>query len=1426
VNAPANGTSRETVNAHSPGRYRQGKKNETFEINNINNMKKFKLIFGFIVFSCMTSVISAEVNVQGSISFSTTWTKALSPYNVVGDVQVPTGVTLTIEPGVEVRYTGDYELLVKGKLLANGTPADSIVFRSDVSGTKKGKRFLNFEGTNLATHQLTYFKMLDGNIGIQVGNETEYVQGDKNTGILIASHLRLKNTNVLTSGYGTGAQLLLDNGSLESGQIMGDYPRSEKISLNKMQVKNATLYSDSYNDGIWLDSCEVKNTIWTIGCCGANFNINHSTVEGGSFVPTNDSYSITIANSQITNLPMNLGAANTVSISNSAIMGGTNHMLICNNLTMHDTSIKGSGTGIGLELVGRDSIYLSTITGFTTGIKVNTNGNLSITNSNLSNNATYNIQNASTNNLTATQNWWGTSNTTDIAKLLWDKNDDINVGTISFTSQLSSPKITAPIIPPLNVIKAAQGSNVVVSWTANTETDISGYKIYYGSTDGIHFAHVINARNVTTNTLTGVSINDSIAVTAYDATADGVNDQIEGHESLYAIAGVPAAVISLSSTDINMGVAQLNNTISKKLLITNKGGSNLAISSVVSSSSLFSVNKTNFTVKPDSICELIVSFKPTSLGQITGTLTINHNSREKVSVIGLSGMGVTDAGTGVCGIISKDTVWRKANSPYYVLCDVQVPSGVTLTIESGVEVRYTGDYELLVKGKLLANGTPADSIVFRSDVSGTKKGKRFLNFEGTNLATHQLTYFKMLDGNIGIQVGNETEYVQGDKNTGILIASHLRLKNTNVLTSGYGTGAQLLLDNGSLESGQIMGDYPRSEKISLNKMQVKNATLYSDSYNDGIWLDSCEVKNTIWTIGCCGANFNINHSTVEGGSFVPTNDSYSITIANSQITNLPMNLGAANTVSISNSAIMGGTNHMLICNNLTMHDTSIKGSGTGIGLELVGRDSIYLSTITGFTTGIKVNTNGNLSITNSNLSNNATYNIQNASTNNLTATQNWWGTTDVAIINNKIIDKLDDINKGEVLYSPLLMSENGESNYVPVVNNFITPLLGEVPLEVTFKSSATDTDGSIKSYKWDFNGDNVYDFTSVLNGDTTVIYTKGGNFVTESNVSDNKNLSNRLFYKIAVIDFNSKSENLGDSTVIVNWGWGKYHTVVVEASAFNFLSEGDIINIYDNAGNTSSNCNSSNEHGKVLVSSLIYSTKNDSVYVFNCQPSVNMCTYNSTMKPGYIIGHQMFFEVQSTSSSFGINPTIIKSGSINFTDSAFTLISKFELGSVKSPVESQKKVIAYKSENVKNTTFNVYRNNILFKEGVSDLYILDKNINVNTEYCYDIYLVKNGTQILSKSTCVKAKINNSVKTVTSILSDIYPNPVREFLTISTKESLSGILVTIYDIYGNELLNKEINNSKTIINVDKLTSGIYFLKLTNNTKIEVRKFIKE
>jgi hypothetical protein len=54
----------------------------------------------------------AQVEVSGQIQFDATWTKDLSPYLIVGDVQVPAGLTLTIEPGVEVQYSGAYEILV------------------------------------------------------------------------------------------------------------------------------------------------------------------------------------------------------------------------------------------------------------------------------------------------------------------------------------------------------------------------------------------------------------------------------------------------------------------------------------------------------------------------------------------------------------------------------------------------------------------------------------------------------------------------------------------------------------------------------------------------------------------------------------------------------------------------------------------------------------------------------------------------------------------------------------------------------------------------------------------------------------------------------------------------------------------------------------------------------------------------------------------------------------------------------------------------------------------------------------------------------------------------------------------------------------------------------------------------------------------
>ena len=57
-------------------------------------------------------------------------TAAQSPYWVTGDITIPAGATVRIEPGVELRFDGLHKFLVQGHLDAVGTAEENIVFTS------------------------------------------------------------------------------------------------------------------------------------------------------------------------------------------------------------------------------------------------------------------------------------------------------------------------------------------------------------------------------------------------------------------------------------------------------------------------------------------------------------------------------------------------------------------------------------------------------------------------------------------------------------------------------------------------------------------------------------------------------------------------------------------------------------------------------------------------------------------------------------------------------------------------------------------------------------------------------------------------------------------------------------------------------------------------------------------------------------------------------------------------------------------------------------------------------------------------------------------------------------------------------------------------------------------------------------------------
>ncbi len=89
----------------------------------------------FVPFSCwivLFLICVGTTQAQTSISGSQSgvWNTGGSPYLIIGNVSVPAGQTLTIQPGVIVKFNSGTQLVVDGTLLCEGTSGGTIVFTS------------------------------------------------------------------------------------------------------------------------------------------------------------------------------------------------------------------------------------------------------------------------------------------------------------------------------------------------------------------------------------------------------------------------------------------------------------------------------------------------------------------------------------------------------------------------------------------------------------------------------------------------------------------------------------------------------------------------------------------------------------------------------------------------------------------------------------------------------------------------------------------------------------------------------------------------------------------------------------------------------------------------------------------------------------------------------------------------------------------------------------------------------------------------------------------------------------------------------------------------------------------------------------------------------------------------------------------------
>ncbi len=104
---------------------------DTFNLNGRYNGGYFNVETASLVFKNTKNCCFVQCDtIGGGMSDHTDWTLAQHPYFIDNDLIIPEGHTLNIEPGVKVAIRGPYKIKVDGRVLAQGTEGNDILFTS------------------------------------------------------------------------------------------------------------------------------------------------------------------------------------------------------------------------------------------------------------------------------------------------------------------------------------------------------------------------------------------------------------------------------------------------------------------------------------------------------------------------------------------------------------------------------------------------------------------------------------------------------------------------------------------------------------------------------------------------------------------------------------------------------------------------------------------------------------------------------------------------------------------------------------------------------------------------------------------------------------------------------------------------------------------------------------------------------------------------------------------------------------------------------------------------------------------------------------------------------------------------------------------------------------------------------------------------
>lgn len=572
-----------------------------------------------------------QTNVSGLISSNTTWSLSGSPYHVKGNLLVDSAVTLTIQPGVVVEFDTAKSMEIDGTLNARGTADQLITFTSSASTPAAGDwGYILFADKSVdavydsatgaySSGSILEYAVVEYGGGVETDDHNGTlrlndahplinqctIRSNVRTGIvawLLSGYLRITNCTISDNGSTTwdaggiwtddwwqkavviiAGNVITGNVGNSAGGIEADCAGSATISNNIIKDN-----AGSYTGGIYFEGNGTVDgnilsgnggtsmaggamyVLWSSATVSNNVIVGNASYRGGGvYVEPTSSGGVSVLN--------NIFAENTATDEGGGLYvlpgyaTGTSVVVEKNSFIANSAPLAAAArVSDSPGLFAYNTFQRNVAQGSSTSSAVSVSYTPLFNYNNLLDDSVacelYNVNGQGSSNVDATNNWWGTSISGNVDGKIYDWFDNSSLGLTTYSPILASIGTSAPVSTPTGLSLSGTGP-YTLTWTANPESDIAGYKVYWDTSDELQYANAVDAGNTTSyaslpagSYYVTVTAYDSMALSETDLASTVVNEkQTAGHESWFAApvsTSGATAVNSASGTVYQFGLNQ------------------------------------------------------------------------------------------------------------------------------------------------------------------------------------------------------------------------------------------------------------------------------------------------------------------------------------------------------------------------------------------------------------------------------------------------------------------------------------------------------------------------------------------------------------------------------------------------------------------------------------------------------------------------------------------------------------------------------------------------------------------------------------------------------------------------------------------------------------------------------------------------------